>query len=107
MLENKRAGADASADHPSSRLHATPSSLEQTVAEHLRRYFAAHEGSAPPPGLHGRILACVERPLIAAALHATAGNQVKAAHLLGLNRNTLRKKMQELGVDAPGARRRA
>ena len=41
----------------------------------------------------------VERPLIARALGATRGNQVQAARLLGLNRNTLRKKIRELGVD--------
>jgi two-component system nitrogen regulation response regulator GlnG len=40
----------------------------------------------------------VERPLILAALTATRGNQIKAAELLGLNRNTLRKKIRELGV---------
>ena len=52
----------------------------------------------PPPGLHDRILRDVEAPLLRAALAATNGNQVKAADLLGLNRNTLRKKMRELGI---------
>ncbi len=41
----------------------------------------------------------VEPPLIRAALSATGGNQLKAADLLGLNRNTLRKKMRDLGIE--------
>jgi len=52
----------------------------------------------PPPGLYGRLLEDFERPLIARALSATRGNQIKAAELLGLNRNTLRKKIRELDI---------
>ena len=52
----------------------------------------------PPPGLYQRILREVEVPLISAALGATRGNQIKAAELLGLNRNTLRKKIRELDI---------
>ncbi len=52
----------------------------------------------PPAGLYDRVLAEMEYPLILAALTATRGNQIKAADLLGLNRNTLRKKIRELGV---------
>jgi two-component system nitrogen regulation response regulator GlnG len=52
--------------------------------------------------LHAHFLACVERPLLALALRHTGGNQVKAAELLGINRNTLRKRIKELGVDLPG-----
>jgi two-component system nitrogen regulation response regulator GlnG len=52
----------------------------------------------PPSGLYQRVLEEVEYPLILAALTATRGNQIKAADLLGLNRNTLRKKIRELGV---------
>jgi len=70
------------------------------AAEHvLQRYFAGFHGELPPPGLHRRVLAEVEYPLILAAMTATRGNQIKAAELLGLNRNTLRKKIRELGVN--------
>jgi len=75
-----------------------PNSLEEAVTTHIRRYFRAHGEDAPPAGLYMRILPLLERPLIVEALIATRGNQLKAACLLGLNRNTLRKKMQELGI---------
>jgi two-component system nitrogen regulation response regulator GlnG len=71
-----------------------------TAAErHLRDYFEAHKGGLPPAGLYDRVLREVERPLIALSLGATRGNQVKAAQLLGLNRNTLRKKIRELDIE--------
>ena len=72
--------------------------LSASVERHLNRYFAAHDGDLPPPGLYARILREVERPLIARALTATRGNQIKAAELLGVNRNTLRKKIRELDI---------
>lgn len=65
---------------------------------HLARYFAAHAGGLPPAGLYGRVLREIETPLIELTLAATKGNQVKAAAILGLNRNTLRKKIKELGI---------
>jgi two-component system nitrogen regulation response regulator GlnG len=52
--------------------------------------------------LHSHFVACVERPLLVLVLRRTGGNQVKAAELLGINRNTLRKRIKELGVDVPG-----
>jgi two-component system nitrogen regulation response regulator GlnG len=58
----------------------------------------AHKGALPASGLYDRVLREIERPLIAATLGATRGNQIKAAHLLGLNRNTLRKKIRELDI---------
>jgi len=72
--------------------------LGTAVERHLRRYFAAHKNGLPASGLHGRIINEVERPLIALSLAATRGNQIKAADLLGLNRNTLRKKIRELDI---------
>ena len=77
---------------------ASSTTLEDAVEAHLKAYFAAHNGDLPPDGLHERILPLVERPLITQALHATSGNQIRAAKLLGINRNTLRKRMKELGV---------
>ena len=52
----------------------------------------------PPAGLYNRILRKVEYPLISSALAATGGNQIRAAELLGLNRNTLRKKIRDLDI---------
>jgi two-component system nitrogen regulation response regulator GlnG len=49
-------------------------------------------------GLYDRLLAEVERPLIVQTLSATRGNQIRAAAILGINRNTLRKKIQTLGI---------
>jgi two-component system nitrogen regulation response regulator GlnG len=72
--------------------------LSASVERHLNRYFAAHGGDLPPSGLYARILREVERPLITRALTATLGNQIKAAELLGVNRNTLRKKIRELDI---------
>jgi two-component system nitrogen regulation response regulator GlnG len=75
-----------------------PLSISQAVEENMRSYFASFGDSLPPPGLYERVLREMEYPLILAALTATRGNQIKAADLLGLNRNTLRKKIRELGV---------
>jgi two-component system, NtrC family, nitrogen regulation response regulator GlnG len=72
--------------------------LSDHVEVHLQRYFASFGRDLPPPNLYDRILADVERPLIIASLTATRGNQIKAAELLGLNRNTLRKKIRDLDI---------
>jgi two-component system nitrogen regulation response regulator GlnG len=72
--------------------------LATAVERHIRDYFDAHKGGLPPPGLYDRVLHEVERPLIGLSLSATRGNQIKAAHLLGLNRNTLRKKIRDLDI---------
>ncbi|WP_174801026.1 nitrogen regulation protein NR(I) [Martelella limonii] len=72
--------------------------IAQAVEENMRTYFAGFGESLPPSGLYERVLNEVEYPLILAALTATRGNQIRAADLLGLNRNTLRKKIRELGV---------
>ena len=68
--------------------------LESYLQAHFREYGEA----LPPPGLYNRILRKVEVPLITTALAATRGNQIKAAEVLGLNRNTLRKKIRELDI---------
>lgn len=70
-------------------------SLETLVYNILDEYFKKHKGSMPPPGLYKRILSEVERPLFFLTLKL-AGNQQEAARILGINRNTLRKKMQEI-----------
>ncbi|EEW25980.1 response regulator [Rhodobacter ferrooxidans] len=72
--------------------------LATSVARHLKRYFDLHGGQLPPAGVYDRILREVEAPLIEIALDATAGNQAKCADLLGINRNTLRKKITDLDI---------
>jgi two-component system nitrogen regulation response regulator GlnG len=72
--------------------------LSGSVAQHLKRYFDLHGGALPPIGLYQRILREVEAPLIEIALDATSGNQAKCAELLGINRNTLRKKITDLDI---------
>lgn len=79
-------------------LAASDRGIGHAVEENMRRYFTSFGAELPPPGLYQRVLNEVEHPLILAALTATRGNQIKAAELLGLNRNTLRKKIRELGV---------
>ncbi|WP_103256331.1 response regulator [Tabrizicola aquatica] len=76
----------------------TGEKLSASVARHLKRYFDLHGGQLPPPGVYQRILREVELPLIEIALDATAGNQAKCADLLGINRNTLRKKITDLDI---------
>ena len=72
--------------------------LMGAVERHLADLFAKHGEDLPPPGLYHRVLRELEVPLVSAALAATRGNQIKAAEMLGLNRNTLRKKVRELDI---------
>jgi two-component system nitrogen regulation response regulator GlnG len=74
-------------------------SLSTAVERHLHAQFAEFGDGLPPPGLYDRILHDVERPLIAISLAACRGNQIRAAQLLGLNRNTLRKKIRDLRIE--------
>lgn len=89
---NQRDKASALAEEPDN------ASLGSSVERHMGRYFASFGDKLPPPGLYHRVLREIEHPLIAAVLAATGGNQIKAAELLGLNRNTLRKKIRDLDV---------
>ena len=73
-------------------------SLGNAVERHLAAYFAEFEDSLPPAGLYHRILREIEFPLLTAALAATRGNQIRAADLLGVNRNTMRKKIRDLDI---------
>src|SRR5271168_1658270 len=72
--------------------------LSNAVERYLARYFSGFDEGLPPPGLYHRILREVEGPLLSAALTATRGNQIRAADLLGVNRNTLRKKIRDLDL---------
>lgn len=76
-----------------------PDCLSSMVEKHLESYFQAHGEALPPTGLYDRVLQEVERPLIIQTLCAVNGNQIKAAEVLGINRNTLRKKIKTLQID--------
>jgi len=99
MVAESLAAGTAGRDGKGGGRHADET-LSQSVDRHLRAYFAAHQGRLPANGLYDRILQEMERPLLTICLEATRGNQIKAAELLGLNRNTLRKKLRELDIRA-------
>jgi two-component system nitrogen regulation response regulator GlnG len=84
---------------------ATSGGLADAVENHLARYFATFGRDLPPDGLYDRVLMEIERPLLRLTLAAVKGNQLKAAKLLGINRNTLRKKLVDCGIDPGGVRR--
>jgi two-component system nitrogen regulation response regulator GlnG len=98
-IETELADAVSAIDHgPSSSEASDDISLADAVDRHLQSLFAAHGDRLPPDGMYDRVISEVERPLLALALGATRGNQLRAARLLGLNRNTLRKKIKDLDV---------
>jgi two-component system, NtrC family, nitrogen regulation response regulator GlnG len=72
--------------------------LGAAIERHLATYFASFGDDLPPPGLYHRVLREVEHPLLSVTLAATRGNQIRAADLLGVNRNTLRKKIRDLDI---------
>lgn len=79
-----------------------PEYLDEGISEGLRRklqrYFASHEDGNIPTGLYDRVINEIERVLFEVTLKHTSGNQSVAAKILGINRNTLRRKIQELDV---------
>ncbi|MEH6405022.1 MAG: nitrogen regulation protein NR(I) [Sneathiella sp.] len=83
---------------PTSDVAPEEENLSSAIERHISKYFAAHPGSLPPSGLYDRLVRELERPLITLSLDATNGNQIRTAELLGLNRNTLRKKIRELDI---------
>ena len=93
-IDQELAGAPSAA----SLVSASPGSggLHDAIEQRLADEFSGPD--LPAAGLYDRFLAEVERPLIQHALQATRGNQIRAAAVLGINRNTLRKKIQVLGI---------
>ena len=83
---------------PAEEYNPASESLGAAIEYHLSQYFTAHGEDLPPAGLYDRVLRELEKPLINLSLAATRGNQLRAADLLGLNRNTLRKKIRELDI---------
>ena len=75
-----------------------PEPLASAVERHIRQFLAASRDGMPMRDIYDRVIAEVERPLIQMTLSATRGNQIKAAAMLGLNRNTLRKKIRDLDI---------
>ncbi len=86
------------ADIPPAATEPEGEGLARSMEHHLRVYFSAHGNDLPAVGLYERILKEVERPLLTLTLQATRGNQIRAAEVLGLNRNTLRKKIRKLNI---------
>lgn len=72
--------------------------LATAVQQALREYFKDLDGQ-PPHAVYDMVLGCIEKPLIEYVLNHANGNQSKAAEILGLNRNTLRKKMQQYNIE--------
>jgi two-component system, NtrC family, nitrogen regulation response regulator GlnG len=86
-------------DRPSSNAVSGPMDISMAVETHVGQLLREHEPNLPPPGMYQRVIDKVEAPLIAMALNACGGNQIKAADLLGLNRNTLRKKIRTHSIE--------
>jgi Fis family transcriptional regulator len=74
------------------------SKLQQAVTESLEDYFKHLDGQ-PPHAIYDMVLGCVEKPMLEFILNKVGGNQSKAAEILGLNRNTLRKKMAQYNLN--------
>jgi two-component system nitrogen regulation response regulator GlnG len=81
------------------RVESFTQSLPGRVDECLKTYFKDLNGLAPVTGMYEKVITQVEKPLIEHVLRYVRGNQVRAANILGINRNTLRKKIQTLTID--------
>jgi Fis family transcriptional regulator len=90
--------AQASAAPISKTMNTQNETIAECVDRNLRDYFAAINGHKAPTGLHERILGEAERPLLIRVMEFVGGNQCKAADVLGINRNTLRKKLRTHGL---------
>jgi two-component system nitrogen regulation response regulator GlnG len=95
VVEVELAEAAPAQEAPSA---AGPEPLARAVERHIRHFLAAHDDGLVSSDIYDRVIAEVERPLIQMTLAATRGNQIKAASMLGLNRNTLRKKIRDLEI---------
>jgi len=73
------------------------SELSDCVRKSLERYFKDLDGETPR-SVYDMVLKNVEKPMLEAILHRADGNQTMAAEMLGINRNTLRKKIQQYKI---------
>ncbi|MEZ0231580.1 MAG: Fis family transcriptional regulator [Methylophilaceae bacterium] len=71
--------------------------ISECVRASLEEYFKDLDGE-PPHAVYDMVLQCVEKPMLQYVLNRAGGNQSKAAEILGLNRNTLRKKLQQYKI---------
>lgn len=72
--------------------------MARYVRKSLKEYFKDLDGEEPCFGMFNMVMSCVEKPLLEMVLEHVGGNQTRAAEMLGINRNTLRKKMLEHGI---------
>jgi Fis family transcriptional regulator len=72
--------------------------LANSVKLSLEQYFKDLDGE-PPHAVYNMVLSCVEKPLLEHIMQHASGNQSRAADILGLNRNTLRKKLQQYNIE--------
>jgi two-component system nitrogen regulation response regulator GlnG len=81
--------------------HPTPQAkgLSGMMEQFLKDFFDTHEGVVPVSGLYHTVMAEIEKPLLSMTLQNSQGNQKKAAQILGINRNTLRRKLTELNIE--------
>jgi two-component system nitrogen regulation response regulator GlnG len=80
-------------------IQSNPDNFQSAIEAHISKKLLENEPNLPPKGLFSRIIDEVEAPLIAMTLNACSGNQIKAATVLGLNRNTLRKKIRHHNIE--------
>jgi len=93
MSDSKRAGAGSI-------------TCEDFLSAHIKSYLAKSKGLENGGGLHHLTITTVEQALLELVMQETAGNQSQAAHILGINRNTLRRKLDEYKIAANGKRNR-
>lgn len=72
--------------------------IKEIIERYIKNYFDLHGEIFPADGLYARFMNEIERPLIEETLRRMKGNQVQVAKLLGINRNTLRRKIQHLNI---------
>jgi DNA-binding NtrC family response regulator len=73
--------------------------IGEVVGQYINKYFQSHDDLPPPNGLYDRIISEIEPHIIKETLKFTHGNRIRAAELLGVNRNTLRKKMASYNLN--------
>ncbi|UCE30788.1 MAG: DNA-binding transcriptional regulator Fis [Burkholderiales bacterium] len=74
-----------------------PPSIDEAVSTNLERYFSDLDGSEPS-AIYDMVIRAVERPMLAIVMQHANGNQSRASEMLGINRNTLRKKLNQYGL---------